>query len=223
MMENLTILRYPVGAAAFIALLFAAASVADLLRGPGLIKRIKALLGSCFWLCTCFLLSSWIVLMSAFHAFSKETLVAYVTAQRDSATQFTLNYQPINAALPVRVKLRGDQWAVSGGIIKWHPWLAVLGLESYHQEMRIEGRFSDIRKQQANPASVEALQEPWLDRFWEALYWAGEYLPFVDAVYGSAGFAYVEPSRVQEVFVTATGYLIRRSEHKEIPVTPLNT
>ncbi|MBI2093139.1 MAG: hypothetical protein HYT88_00225 [Candidatus Omnitrophica bacterium] len=149
-------------------------------------------------------------LLTAFHAFTNETLVAQVTTRRISPEEFELSYTPAPASATRLMRLRGDQWSIGGGIVKWHPWLTILGLHSYHKPLRISGRFSDIAREIAQPPSVYALV-PEVDRFWEALYWMDPYLPFVDAVYGSAVYAYAEP-RIVEVYATPTGYLIRRKK-----------
>ena len=126
-----------------------------------------------------------------------------------------LVYQPAEAsALPVQVELQGDQWMVSGGLIKWHPALALLGLKSYHRPMRIAGQFTDLRQQRAHLPTVYPLQQALVDRCWEAFYWAGRRLPFVEAVYGSSAYAYVEPGVAQDIYVTPSGYLIKRVADK---------
>ena len=116
-------------------------------------------------------------------------------------------------------RLRGDQWTISGGIVKWHPWLTALGLRSYHKPSRVSGQFSELQRQRHNWPTVEAL-EPDTDRFWEVLYWADPYLPFVEAAYGSSAYVYVEPQWVQEVYVTPSGYLIKRVPKSFSPITP---
>jgi hypothetical protein len=158
------------------------------------------------------LLGGTLLIVRAWSAFSDETLVAQATTARLSPTEFELTYMPAGAGPEAhrRFRLRGDQWAVSGGIVKWHPWLTALGLKSYHKPLRVSGQFADIRRQRAQPPTVELL-EPAMDRFWETLYWADAYLPFIEAVYGSAAYVYVEPGIIQALYVTPSGYLIKRA------------
>ena len=181
-------------------------------RGPGIFRRLRRLIGAAVWGSLGLLLGSVVVLLHSFAVFSGETLVAHVTTRRLSPDTFTLAYQPAEAAAPpLQVELRGDQWMVSGGLIKWHPALALLGLKSYHRPMRIAGQFSDLRQQRAHAPTVYPLQLELMDRCWEAFYWAGRRLPFVEAVYGSSAYAYVEPGVAQDIYVTPSGYLIKRS------------
>ena len=173
------------------------------------VRRLLVAMGSAAVAVVC---SSLLMLLQAFHAFTGETLVATVTTQRTAPQEFILTYHPAEwvQEMPGQaMSLRGDQWAISGGLVKWHPWLTSLGLASYHKPLRISGQFSQLDQQRAQPPTVQALA-PGTDWFWEALYRAAPYLPWVEAVYGSAASVYVEPDAVQEVYVTPTGYLIKR-------------
>ncbi|MBI4341215.1 MAG: hypothetical protein HY598_02915 [Candidatus Omnitrophica bacterium] len=181
-----------------------------LVRGPGLIGRLRRLFGMVFWAGLGLLLGAVLILRQCFLAFSGETLVARVTAQRLAPQRVELRYRPMAPERPeVRMELQGDQWAVSGGIVKWHPALALLGIKSYHRPMRLSGQFSDLQQQRTHLPTVYALQPHLVDRYWEGMYWVGRYLPWVEAVYGSSAYAYVEPGRVQEIYITPSGYIIK--------------
>ena len=199
-------------AATIIAWLFALLCGVRLFQRGGWLVRVRRLLAAIGCTAVAVLCSSFLILLQAFHAFTGDTLVATVTTQRATPQEFVLTYHPVEWVQEMSgqtMSLRGDQWAISGGLVKWHPWLTGLGLASYHRPMRISGQFSDLDQQRAQPPTVQALT-PGADWFWEALYRAAPYLPFVEAVYGSAASVYVEPNVVQEVYVTPTGYLIKR-------------
>jgi hypothetical protein len=143
-----------------------------------------------------------------FTAFAGETLVARVTTEKVAAGEFELTYAPEAPAEPRQARLRGDQWGVSGGVIKWRPWVTALGVRSYHKPMRLYGQFADSSRQQ-QPPSIHPL-EAGADQFWEALYWAHEYIPLIESVYGSSAYVYVEPGETQEIYVTHSGYMIKK-------------
>ena len=181
------------------------------LTAVGLLRTLQRLIGAVAFGGLSLLLAGLLVVLHMCRAFSGETLVARVTAVRFSPEEFELTYVPQGepSAPARRVRLSGDQWAISGGIVKWHPWLTALGLRSYHKPMRLSGQFSDLKKQRAHVPTVYPL-EPGADRFWKALYWAYPYLPFIEAVYGSSAFTYVEPNAVQRIYVTPSGYMIKQ-------------
>ena len=183
----------------------------SVLRVRGVVPKLRRLV-----LClTCavvgILLTALLILFHAFRAFSGETLVAEVTTRRLSPEEFELTYRAIGAPeeMSRTIRLRGDQWSISGGVIKWHPWLTALGVKSYHRPMRLSGQFSHLDQQRAHYPTVYPLA-PDIDWLWEAFYWADRSLPFVEAVYGSAAYVYVEPQVLQAVYVTSSGYLIKR-------------
>lgn len=201
-------------AATVILWLFGVLALIRLIRKPGIFQKIRNL----FDLLTCVALGCvfgmLLFLFTCFQAFSKETRVAEVRTERLSADEFELIYMPADKtpADALRVRLQGDQWSIAGGVIKWHPWLSVFGFENYHKPMRLSGQFSDLYKQRSHLPSVYALEEPWADWLWQVFYWSDHYLPFVEAVYGSAAYAYAEPGTTQEIYVTPSGYLIKRGD-----------
>jgi hypothetical protein len=184
-------------------------SAIGIVRGPGIFGRARRLFNTVFYGSFGAVLLTALIFLRAFLAFSGETHVAEVTTRRLSPVDFELTYTPVGAGQGRTVTLRGDQWTVSGGIVKWHRWLTAAGWPSYHKPIRVSGQFSDLAAQRREPATAESVAEPGVDRFWEAAYWADPYLPFVDAVYGSSAYAYVEPGAIQDVYVTPSGYLIK--------------
>lgn len=181
------------------------------LRGPGLVRRLQALAAGLVAALLAVSLTSVVVLLRAFDSFAGETLVATVRCHWVGPETFELSYLPSGAPAPAArtVTLRGDQWAIAGGLVKWHPWLTALGVPSYHRVMRLSGQYADLARQRQEPPTVEALA-PGTDLVWEALYKVDPYVPFVQAAYGSAAFVYVEPGRLQQVYVTPSGYMIKR-------------
>ena len=185
----------------------------SVLRIRGVVGKLRRLVAATVCGSLGLLLGTLLVVLHAFHVFAGETLVARVTTRPLSAQEFELTYLPagMGEAAAAHVRLRGDQWSISGGIVKWHPWLTALGVKSYHKPTRLSGQFSSLQQQRTHVPTVWPLESS-ADRVWEALYWAAPYLPFIEAVYGTSAYVYVEPSVVQEVYVTPSGYLIKRAK-----------
>jgi len=204
-----------------IAWLFCALGLARALRGGGVVGRLRALLATALWGAAASLLLGLWLFLHTFQAFTGETLIAQVTTRRLAGDAFELTYRPLPTRPArkaqdgeesglTRVELRGDQWAISGGIVTWHPWLSLVGVKSYHKPMRLAGQYADVERQRAHAPTVYQF-DPAGDRVWDAFYWAHPYLPFVEAVYGSAASVYVEPQLIQEVYATRSGYVIKRN------------
>jgi len=181
-------------------------------RRAGLIAKCRGILGGLIYAglgsgCLAFALT-----LRAFDAFVQKAPVAEVRCRWRSPQAFTLTLTPLRQGTrqPSQTfELRGDQWSVSGGIVKWHPWLTALGLPSYHRLTRVSGRFTRAAQERlAAPTAFEIDGEGhWLWAWWYRL---DPYLPFVEAAYGSAAFLPVDPDVLAVVSVTPSGYLIER-------------
>lgn len=152
--------------------------------------------------------------LHAFEAFSRAEVVAEVRCTWLGPKQFSLTWTPARRPLftPPAAKtfeMRGDQWSVSGGIVKWHPWLTAIGLPSYHKVNRLSGRYANVEEETAGPPTAFPLNGE-IDRLWWWFYRLQGVLPFVEATYGSAAYTYVNPAVVFEVSVTPSGYLIKK-------------
>ncbi|MBI2884994.1 MAG: hypothetical protein HYY15_02350 [Candidatus Omnitrophica bacterium] len=160
--------------------------------------------------------------LRSFEAFSTSTVIAQVRCRWTGPKAFELTWVPVTPdapGQPLIVPLRGDQWAISGGVVKWHPWLTALGLPSYHRPTRLSGRYATASEEAALPPSAVAIgPEPGLVWWW--FYQLDPYLPFVDAVYGSTAFAYVNPAVPVEVAVTPSGYLVQRARTRPSDAAP---
>ena len=193
----------------------------QVIRTQGLVSKFRYLIQTTIVTAISFLLSSFLVVLYAFHSFAGETYVGQVTTKPVSPLEFDLVYHAANTPdlEAVHARLNGNQWMISGGIVKWHPWLTMLGLKNYHKPMKLSGHVSrpGVLKE---TAMIEAPIAPGIDWFWEALYRADPYLPFVEAVYGTAAYAYVEPGVTQYVYITPSGYLIKRTKPAAAVLTP---
>ena len=181
------------------------------LRAPGVVRKVRPLLTASAAAAIAALATALLTVTQMFQAFSGETLIAIVTITPLGPGEFEATYAPAapEAGQPARAILHGDQWEISGGVVKWRPWLTACGLKSYHKPTRLSGRFASLQRQRAQPPDAIALGLG-ADAVWEALYRAAPYLPIIDAAYGSAASAYVEAGVAYDVYVSLTGYVIRR-------------
>jgi hypothetical protein len=181
------------------------------LRRRGLMARIRDLVFSAIVLSLGALCLGLTVALRAFEAFADSVKVSEVRCAWVGPKAFHLTYVPFRKGKPQEPKtfrLRGDQWSVSGGVVKWHPWLTALGLPSYHRPTRISGRYAQTAEETQGPPAAFNLDGE-LDRIWWLFYRLDPFLPFVDATYGSSAFTYVNPALLFEVHVTPSGYLIQ--------------
>jgi hypothetical protein len=104
--------------------------------------------------------------------------------------------------------LAGDALYMDAHILKWHPWVNLLGLHTSYELDRVAGRYNAVSDERTKPHTAYELARPaWVDLFTMARrHLLG---PLVDAEYGSAAFvAGTRPARY-EVRVSTTGLLMR--------------
>jgi hypothetical protein len=101
--------------------------------------------------------------------------------------------------------VNGDEWMLQGNIIKFSPWLNILGLHSSYKLTRLEGRFDDPNLERNSQHTVVELNGG-DDNFFKTtqnLPWVS---PFVEATFG--GGTFLQPDgRTYDVFIASNGLL----------------
>jgi hypothetical protein len=105
-------------------------------------------------------------------------------------------------------ELAGDAFYVDAHILKWHPWVNLLGLHTSYELDRVAGRYTAVADERTKPHTAYELARPaWIDLF--ALARRRLLGPLVDAEYGSAAFVAGTTRAQYEVRVSTTGLLMR--------------
>src|ERR1700733_2710704 len=84
--------------------------------------------------------------------------------------------------------LRGDEWQVDARLLKWHAFANMIGFDTAYRLERIGGRYLRIEDERSQARSVYSLNAPQRIDPWELLHRYRPWLPWVDALYGSATF-----------------------------------
>ncbi|MBI1953955.1 MAG: hypothetical protein HYS41_07535 [Candidatus Omnitrophica bacterium] len=170
-----------------------------------------------FWLFACLAALALLGLLfglRSYRVFTEETLVAAVrceTAPKSSAQDYFLEITWVRDGAPgqtERFPMRGEQWAIGGDILKWHPWLNLFGIRNCHKVTRLAGRYLKAEDEAKKPRSVYDLHGG-TDWIWRLLYRIGAYLPLVEAVYGNAAYQEARPGVAFGLYVTPSGYLVK--------------
>ncbi|HMN43356.1 MAG TPA: hypothetical protein PKE27_02215 [Povalibacter sp.] len=109
--------------------------------------------------------------------------------------------------------LAGDEWQLDARVLKWKGWANLLGLDAQYRLERVGGRYRDIEQERHAERTVYGLSEnPGVD-LWDLSTKYPRWLPFVDAVYGSATYMPMAEGARYQVSLTQSGLIAR----------PLNT
>lgn len=169
------------------------------------------------WLFVCLSVLAFLGLLAglrSYQIFTREEPVAIVEIESpppQSSYRFLLKMTPVTQGVegtPQLFPMQGDQWAVTGEILKWHPWLNFVGIKNCHRLTRVSARYLRVADEMNAPRSAYDLNGG-TGSLWPILYRLQEYLPFVEAVYGNAAHTFAEHKSRWGVFVTLSGYLIK--------------
>jgi hypothetical protein len=138
-----------------------------------------------------------------------EQLAAKVTLRQLGERQYTLTLE--SPGSPARhYEIRGDEWQIDARVLKWRPMATIAGFDTVYRLERLSGRYGDIVQERTQKRSVHALatsQEP-VD-LWDLAKRYHQYLPLVDALYGSAAYVPMAEGAEYAVSVSATGLVVR--------------
>lgn len=109
-----------------------------------------------------------------------------------------------------RVELRGDQWQLDARIVKWDGYLATLGIKPAYRLERLSGRYYDIEKEiSAKRTAYTVHNSLYGVDVWKILNTYPDWIPVVDAVYGSATYLPMKDGALFEITLSNTGLVAR--------------
>lgn len=105
--------------------------------------------------------------------------------------------------------LAGDEWQLDARVLKWKSWANLLGLDAQYRLERVSGRYRDIEQERRDERTVYSLSEnPGVD-LWQLSTQHPTWLPFVDAVYGSATYLPMADGARYQISITQSGLIAR--------------
>jgi len=105
--------------------------------------------------------------------------------------------------------LRGDEWQLDARILKWHGITFFLGFDTVYRLDRLSGRYRNIAQEKTAARTVYSLGEDQGLDVWAMLQKYGDWLPWIDAVYGSATYMPMVNGAQYRVTISATGLITR--------------
>jgi hypothetical protein len=105
--------------------------------------------------------------------------------------------------------LRGDAIYVDAHILKWQPWVNLLGLHTAYELDRVAGRYDELTDERGAPRTVFALGPLKPFDLFDIARRFPSLSALVDAEYGSATFVAARGPAAYEILVSTTGLLAR--------------
>src|ERR1700720_1459966 len=105
--------------------------------------------------------------------------------------------------------LRGDEWQVDARVLKWHAFANLVGFDTAYRLERISGRYSHAEDERTEPRTVYDLHAPGRVDPWELIHRYRSWIPWMDALYGSATFLPMADGALYEIKVSQSGLVAR--------------
>jgi hypothetical protein len=105
--------------------------------------------------------------------------------------------------------LRGDEWQIDARVLKWHALANMVGFDTAYRLERIGGRYTRIEDERSQLRTVFSLNPPQRIDPWDLVHRYHSWIPWVDALYGSATYLPMGDGALFEVKVSQSGLVGR--------------
>jgi hypothetical protein len=105
--------------------------------------------------------------------------------------------------------LRGDEWQIDARVLKWHAFANMIGFDTAYRLERISGRYTRVEDERSQAHSVYSLNPPQLIDPWDLAHRYHSWVPWMDALYGSATFLPMADGALYEIKVSQSGLVAR--------------
>ena len=105
--------------------------------------------------------------------------------------------------------LRGDEWQIDARVLKWHAFANLMGFDTAYRLDRISGRYTRIEDENSQMHTAYSLNPPQLIDPWDLVHRYHSWIPWVDALYGSATYLPMADGALYEIKVSQSGLVAR--------------
>jgi hypothetical protein len=107
--------------------------------------------------------------------------------------------------------LLGDEWQIDARVLKWRGMAVLVGFDTLYRLDRLSGRYRGITQERTAQRTVHSLSEEQGLDIWMIGRRYAHWIPWVDAVYGSATYMPMVDGASYTVSISSTGLLARPS------------
>jgi hypothetical protein len=147
--------------------------------------------------------------LRGYRLLTAEEPVASLSARQTGPQQFSLRVDFPDGSHR-SAALNGDEWQLDARVIKWTPRAIELGAEPLYRVDRLSGRYRDATQAAATTPSVVDLSTESILDLWQLKRQFPQWLPWIDAEYGSAAYLPMIDGANYRVSLSASGGLVAR-------------
>lgn len=149
------------------------------------------------------------IALRGYHLLVREVDVATISARQTAPQQFAVRIEYPDGTHSAGA-LHGDEWQLDARVIKWKPSAVTLGAEPLYRVDRLSGRYRDAAQAQANTPSMIDLGGDSIIDLWQLKQRFPQWLPWIDADYGSAAYLPMVDGGRFNVSLSPLGGLVAR-------------
>jgi hypothetical protein len=180
-----------------------------LIRKGWIIAWMRGMLGLCLLGVSIVLVLVALDLFS-YEQLSREKSVGTISFSKTGERTYTA-YVLLNGDTEERqFVLKGDQWQMDARVIRWTGLVQALGAKPGYRLDRLSGRYYSLEDERSAERTVYELSDGGYGvDFWRWVQEHGQYMPWVEAVYGSATYVPMADGALYEVTLTSSGLAAR--------------
>jgi len=145
--------------------------------------------------------------LHTYQRLSHEQLAAELTFRRLGEHRYEVHIDLAEGGQRT-MQLTGDDWQLDARVLKWKGLPVLLGMDALFRLERLSGRHRDIEQARSQAPTVHRVAESRGIDLW-ALGRRHAWLPWIDAVYGSATYAPMADEARYRVKVSQSGLIAR--------------
>lgn len=147
--------------------------------------------------------------LHSYDRLTQERDVLEIRFLREDNQTYTALVRDADSPEVQRFRVRGDEWQVDARMLKWNGPAMLAGMDSRYRLERLSGRYRDTEQARNGERTVYDLSRDRGVDLWSLVRDNSQYLPWVDAVYGSATYLPMADGLRYRVSVSQTGLLAR--------------
>ncbi|MCG6118458.1 MAG: hypothetical protein MEQ07_09745 [Aquimonas sp.] len=140
--------------------------------------------------------------------------VAEITVQQLGPQRFVVEVSATQGRAQ-RFELSGDEWQLDARVLRWQLPAALAGAPPLYRLERLSGRYRDTRQELEAQRSVHALAQPGALDLWTLRQQFPQWLPFVDADFGSGAYLPMLDGAHYRVSLSPRGGLVAQAADEE--------
>jgi hypothetical protein len=165
-------------------------------------------LGGLLLLTVAALLATISVAIRGYRTLTREEVAATVTTVPIGGQHFQASVRYPDGREEVFL-VAGDSIYLDAHILKWHPWVNLLGLHTAYELDRVAGRYDRLADERGRTRTVYSLARPKPVDLFDVARRLRSLAVLVDAEYGSATFVGARGPASYEILVSTSGLLAR--------------